>query len=178
MSITWMVNRSELKDGQYVFDIPIVACSTGLQTLTVSQQLQILKLNGYLENCKVRKLDAMYNAALFAASIHHACRKRSRITSMLITTTISQIRWAKPETQRRIQFGVAKKIKNEARKIVLEKAEEARDAAFSAFKALGVTTKKVKPFIPPSIPQRRWVKRGKSLYSLDQCNILFKLLIT
>ncbi|GKG00408.1 hypothetical protein Tco_0302098, partial [Tanacetum coccineum] len=40
-------------------------------------------------------------------------------------------------TQRRIQFGVAKKIKNGACKIVLEKAEEARDAAFSAFKALG-----------------------------------------
>lgn len=40
--------------------------------------------------------------------------------------------------QRRIQLGVAKKIKNGARKIILEKAEEARDAAFSAFKALGV----------------------------------------
>ncbi|KAK8543134.1 hypothetical protein V6N12_015699 [Hibiscus sabdariffa] len=39
--------------------------------------------------------------------------------------------------QRRMQFGVAKKIKNGARKIVLDKAEEARAAAFSAFKSLG-----------------------------------------
>ncbi|AQK40089.1 Helicase and polymerase-containing protein TEBICHI [Zea mays] len=39
---------------------------------------------------------------------------------------------------RRMQFGVAKKIKNGARKIVLEEAEAARVAAFSAFKSLGV----------------------------------------
>nr|GEU30877.1 helicase and polymerase-containing protein TEBICHI [Tanacetum cinerariifolium] len=57
---------------------------------------------------------------------------------------------AEKETQRRIQFGVAKKIKNGSRKIVLEKAEEARDVGFSAFKALGVATKKAKMFIPPS----------------------------
>lgn len=37
-----------------------------------------------------------------------------------------------------MQLGVAKKIKNGARKIVLEKAEEARIAAFSAFKSLGL----------------------------------------
>ncbi|CAI0441279.1 unnamed protein product [Linum tenue] len=41
--------------------------------------------------------------------------------------------------QRRIQLGVAKKIKNGARKIVLEKAEEARIAAFSAFQSLGLS---------------------------------------
>nr|GEW61021.1 PH-interacting protein [Tanacetum cinerariifolium] len=70
----------------------------------------------------------MYNAALFAVK-----------TFLLLIS----------ETQRRIQFGVAKKIKNEARKIVLEKEEEARDAGFSAFKA-GVATKKAKMFIPPS----------------------------
>lgn len=40
--------------------------------------------------------------------------------------------------QRKVQVGVAKKIKNGARKIVLEKAEEARVAAFSAFKSLGL----------------------------------------
>ncbi|KAJ4872617.1 Helicase and polymerase-containing protein TEBICHI [Raphanus sativus] len=40
--------------------------------------------------------------------------------------------------QKRIQLGLAKKIKNGARKIVLEKAEEARAAAFSAFKSLGL----------------------------------------
>ncbi|XVF35495.1 hypothetical protein REPUB_Repub18cG0150400 [Reevesia pubescens] len=47
--------------------------------------------------------------------------------------------WAAQESsaQRHMQFGVAKKIKNGARKIVLDKAEEARAAAFSAFKSLG-----------------------------------------
>ncbi|KAK4388861.1 Helicase and polymerase-containing protein TEBICHI [Sesamum angolense] len=40
--------------------------------------------------------------------------------------------------QRKLQMGVAKKIKNGARKIVLDKAEEARVAAFSAFKSLGL----------------------------------------
>ncbi|GLU01406.1 hypothetical protein SLE2022_187150 [Rubroshorea leprosula] len=47
--------------------------------------------------------------------------------------------WAAQESsaQRRMQLGVAKKIKNSARKIVLDKAEEARIAAFSAFKSLG-----------------------------------------
>ncbi|XP_073129538.1 helicase and polymerase-containing protein TEBICHI isoform X2 [Henckelia pumila] len=42
------------------------------------------------------------------------------------------------QAQRKIQFGVAKKIKNGARKIVLDKAEEARLTAFSAFKSLGI----------------------------------------
>ncbi|XP_073285327.1 helicase and polymerase-containing protein TEBICHI isoform X1 [Primulina huaijiensis] len=42
------------------------------------------------------------------------------------------------QAQRKIQFGVAKKIKNGARKIVLDKAEEARLTAFSAFKSLGL----------------------------------------
>ncbi|XP_071919297.1 helicase and polymerase-containing protein TEBICHI isoform X1 [Coffea arabica] len=47
--------------------------------------------------------------------------------------------WAAQGTaQWRIQLGVAKKIKNGARRIVLEKAEEARIAAFSAFKSLGL----------------------------------------
>ncbi|XP_062109140.1 helicase and polymerase-containing protein TEBICHI [Humulus lupulus] len=48
--------------------------------------------------------------------------------------------WAAEErsAQRRIQLGVAKKIKNGARKMVLEKAEEARIAAFAAFKSLGL----------------------------------------
>ncbi|KEH16134.1 DNA polymerase theta-like protein [Medicago truncatula] len=48
--------------------------------------------------------------------------------------------------QRSLQFGVAKKIKNGARKIVLDKAEEARIAAFSACKSLGYD---VPQFAPP-----------------------------
>ncbi|OUZ99943.1 DNA-directed DNA polymerase [Macleaya cordata] len=59
--------------------------------------------------------------------------------------------WAAQEgsAQRRIQLGVAKKIKNGARKIVLDKAEEARLAAFSAFKSLGLL---VPQFSQPLLP--------------------------
>jgi DNA polymerase theta len=48
-----------------------------------------------------------------------------------------------------MQFGIAKKIKNGARKIVLEEAEAARVAAFAAFKSLGV---EVPQFTAPSLP--------------------------
>lgn len=44
---------------------------------------------------------------------------------------------------RRVQMGVAKKIKIGARKIVLDQAEEARIAAFSAFKSLGIDMPKM-----------------------------------
>uniref|UniRef100_A0A803LBW8 Helicase and polymerase-containing protein TEBICHI n=1 Tax=Chenopodium quinoa TaxID=63459 RepID=A0A803LBW8_CHEQI len=49
--------------------------------------------------------------------------------------------WAASENQaqRRVHLGIAKKIKNGARKIVLDKAEEARVAAFSAFQSLGLS---------------------------------------
>ncbi|XP_062018737.1 helicase and polymerase-containing protein TEBICHI isoform X1 [Rosa rugosa] len=59
--------------------------------------------------------------------------------------------WAAQEgsAQRRIQVGVAKKIKKGAHKIVLEKAEEARVAAFSAFKSLGL---EVPQFSQPLFP--------------------------
>ncbi|EOA15743.1 hypothetical protein CARUB_v10006788mg [Capsella rubella] len=55
--------------------------------------------------------------------------------------------------QKRMHLGLAKKIKNGARKIVLEKAEEARAAAFSAFKSLGLDVHELsKPL--PSAPAR------------------------
>ncbi|KAK7293723.1 hypothetical protein RJT34_16596 [Clitoria ternatea] len=55
--------------------------------------------------------------------------------------------WAtEGSVQRNLQFGVAKKIKNGARKIILDKAEEATVAAFSAFKSLGYN---VPQFVPP-----------------------------
>uniref|UniRef100_A0A516IJI0 Helicase and polymerase-containing protein TEBICHI n=1 Tax=Turnera subulata TaxID=218843 RepID=A0A516IJI0_9ROSI len=59
--------------------------------------------------------------------------------------------WAAQEgsAQRRMQLGIAKKIKNGARKIVLEKAEEARAVAFSAFKSLGLS---VPQFSRPLLP--------------------------
>lgn len=52
--------------------------------------------------------------------------------------------------QRRMQLGVAKKIKNAARKIVLDKAEEARAAAFSAFQSLGLDVPQLsRPLLSP-----------------------------
>ncbi|XP_024005041.1 helicase and polymerase-containing protein TEBICHI isoform X2 [Eutrema salsugineum] len=65
--------------------------------------------------------------------------------------------WA-AEGQRRIQLGLAKKIKNGARKIVLEKAEEARAAAFSAFKSLGLDVHELinpLPLAPARSPNRQ-----------------------
>lgn len=60
--------------------------------------------------------------------------------SELVKALFESSSWTAQENsaQRRIQLGVAKKIKNGARKIVLDKAEEARVAAFSAFKSLGL----------------------------------------
>ncbi|KAL6985395.1 DNA-directed DNA polymerase [Sarracenia purpurea var. burkii] len=60
--------------------------------------------------------------------------------SELVKALFESSSWAAQEdlAQRRIRLGVAKKIKNGARKIVLDKAEEARIAAFSAFKSLGL----------------------------------------
>lgn len=57
-----------------------------------------------------------------------------------IAKAIFESSWAVQENvaQRNMQFGIAKKIKNGARKIVLDKAEEARVAAFSAFRSLGL----------------------------------------
>ncbi|XP_019089726.1 PREDICTED: helicase and polymerase-containing protein TEBICHI-like isoform X2 [Camelina sativa] len=57
--------------------------------------------------------------------------------------------WAEEGTgQRKIHLGLAKKIKNGARKIVLEKAEEARAAAFSAFKSLGLDVHELSKPLP------------------------------
>jgi DNA polymerase theta len=49
----------------------------------------------------------------------------------------------------RMHLGIAKKIKNGARKIVLDQAEEARLAAFATFKSLGLNVPQVsKPLLP------------------------------
>jgi len=58
----------------------------------------------------------------------------------------------KGSAQRSLQFGLAKKIKNGARKIVLEKAEEASNAAFSAFKSLGFSVPQFAPRILSTAP--------------------------
>ncbi|XP_052209368.1 helicase and polymerase-containing protein TEBICHI isoform X2 [Diospyros lotus] len=59
--------------------------------------------------------------------------------SEIVKALFESSSWVAQENaaQRRIQLGVAKKIKNGARKVVLDKAEEARVAAISAFKSLG-----------------------------------------
>ncbi|GFP95560.1 ATP-dependent DNA helicase q-like 5 [Phtheirospermum japonicum] len=96
-----ILKKSEMKDGQYVFNIPSVANSIGMQALNLSNHLLSLKLKGeityelkdqaicytvlevpkdicYLaaqltkwlgevETCKVRKVDAVFNAVTFAA---------------------------------------------------------------------------------------------------------------
>ncbi|XP_016501659.2 ATP-dependent DNA helicase Q-like 5 isoform X1 [Nicotiana tabacum] len=101
-----ILKNSEIKDGQYIFDIPSVANSTRLQVNDLSNHLQTLKLKGEVtyelkdqaycyvimevpkdicslatwltkwlsevESCKVRKMDTMYDAAVFAAE---ACDK-------------------------------------------------------------------------------------------------------
>ncbi|XP_065858049.1 helicase and polymerase-containing protein TEBICHI isoform X2 [Euphorbia lathyris] len=59
--------------------------------------------------------------------------------SEIVKALFESSSWAgQGSAQRRLQLGVAKKIKNGARKIVLDKAEEARMVAFSAFKSLGL----------------------------------------
>ncbi|WVZ89441.1 hypothetical protein U9M48_035849 [Paspalum notatum var. saurae] len=72
---------------------------------------------------------------------------------------------------RRMQFGIAKKIKNSARKIVLEEAEAARVAAFSAFKSLGL---EVPPFTAPLLPAIEYSPTRDTMVSpcMDQCNKL------
>lgn len=101
-----ILKNSDIKDGQYIFDIPSVANNTGLQVFDLSNHLQTLKIKGEVtyelkhqaycyvitdapkdicslatwltkwlsevESCKVRKMDTMYDAAVFAAE---ACDK-------------------------------------------------------------------------------------------------------
>jgi DNA polymerase theta len=66
--------------------------------------------------------------------------------------------------QRHIQLGVAKKIKSGARKIVLDKAEEARIVAFSAFKSLGLDVPHFSlPVLPTAIGDH--VRQGAATIS-------------
>ncbi|KAA8529737.1 hypothetical protein F0562_034163 [Nyssa sinensis] len=101
--IAAILKKSEIKHGQYVFDILTVANSIGVSATNLSVQLQNLKLRGEItyetkdpaycytivdvpedfcslaahltkwlsevESCKVRKIDAMFNAADFAVKV-------------------------------------------------------------------------------------------------------------
>ncbi|CAM8913302.1 unnamed protein product [Rhodiola kirilowii] len=78
----------------------------------------------------------------------------------LVKALFESSSWTAQEnvTQRRMHLGIAKKIKNGARKIVLEKAEEARLAAFSAFKSLGFDyphmSQPILPIIVENLPEQ------------------------
>lgn len=65
---------------------------------------------------------------------------------------------------RRVQLGAAKKIKNAARKVVLDQAEEARLAAFSTFKSLGIHMPQFSRPFPP-IKAEDSASRGASMGS-------------
>ncbi|KAK6160357.1 hypothetical protein DH2020_003738 [Rehmannia glutinosa] len=101
--IAEILKKSEMKDGQYIFNIPFVANSIGMLALDLSNHLESLKLKGEItyelkdqafcytilevpkdicslagqltkwlgevETCKVRKIDAVFNAATFAAKV-------------------------------------------------------------------------------------------------------------
>ncbi|KZV40014.1 ATP-dependent DNA helicase Q-like 5-like [Dorcoceras hygrometricum] len=116
-----ILKKAEVKDGQYLFDIPCIATSLRMEPLNLSNHLQCLKLKGEItyelkdqaycyrvlevpkdicslaadlakwlreiETCKVQKIDAAYNAAVFATKFcdksqgcyenqHTACLQR------------------------------------------------------------------------------------------------------
>ncbi|KAH9300440.1 hypothetical protein KI387_012023, partial [Taxus chinensis] len=81
--------------------------------------------------------------ALYKAGLRNAQAVAEASLSELVKALFEASSWAaqdgsRSDVQRRIQIGAAKKIKNGARQIVLDHAEEARVAAFTAFKALGL----------------------------------------
>ncbi|URD79344.1 HELICc [Musa troglodytarum] len=78
--------------------------------------------------------------ALYKAGLRTPLAIAEASVTEIVNAMFDSSAWARQDDSklRRMQFGVAKKIKNSARKIVLDQAEEARLAAFSALKSLGV----------------------------------------
>ncbi|XP_057854248.2 helicase and polymerase-containing protein TEBICHI isoform X1 [Cryptomeria japonica] len=104
--------------------------------------------------------------ALFKAGLRTAQAVAEASLLELVKALFEASSWAaqdgsRNDMQRRIQIGVAKKIKNGARQIVLDQAEEARVAAFTAFKALGLN-------VPLSLSQP--IPASSSGVSLNQDN--------
>ncbi|KAL6006246.1 hypothetical protein ACLOJK_040292 [Asimina triloba] len=92
--------------------------------------------------------------ALYKAGLRSPLAIAEASISEIVKALFESSSWASQEgsAMRRIQLGVAKKIKNGARKIVLDQAEEARAAAFSAFKSLGVIVPQLsQPLLPNTI---------------------------
>ncbi|KAI5426557.1 hypothetical protein KIW84_032118 [Lathyrus oleraceus] len=76
----------------------------------------------------------------------------------IVKALFESLSWAiEGSAQRSLQLGVAKKIKNGARKIVFDKAEEARISTFSAFKSLGYDVPQLAPPIPT--PARNSIRK-------------------
>lgn len=95
--------------------------------------------------------------ALYKSGLRTPLAVAEASVSEIVKALFESSSWAGQEgsAQRRLQLGAAKKIKNGARKIVLDKAEEARVAAFSAFKSLGLD---VPQFSRPLLPNRGFVE--------------------
>ncbi|CAN0907001.1 Helicase and polymerase-containing protein TEBICHI [Linum grandiflorum] len=90
-----------------------------------------------IPHVKGSRARALYKAGLRAPTAIAEASIPDIVKALFETSTWSTVQEC--SAQRRVQFGVAKKIKNGARRIVLEKAEEARMAAFSAFQSLGLS---------------------------------------
>jgi DNA polymerase theta len=71
-----------------------------------------------------------------------------------------------------VQLGIAKKIKNGARKIVLDKAEEARVIAFAAFKSLGFNVPQFSPRLLSNAPENLVEQGNADTLFGDKSNII------
>jgi len=79
--------------------------------------------------------------ALFKAGLRSVQAIAEATLPEIVKALYGNISWAGPAANRGqqwLQMGIARKIKNGARRIALDRAEEARAAAFSAYEALGV----------------------------------------
>ncbi|KAL9687354.1 hypothetical protein QQ045_031754 [Rhodiola kirilowii] len=97
----------------------------------------------------------------------------------LVKALFESSSWTAQEnvTKRRMHLGIAKKIKNGARKIVLEKAEEARLAAFSAFKSLGFDYPHLSQLILPIVVENLPEQGNGPTSSGEHSHASIKLLI-
>ncbi|XP_050938206.1 helicase and polymerase-containing protein TEBICHI isoform X2 [Cucumis melo] len=83
--------------------------------------------------------------ALYKAGLRTPLAIAEASDAELVKALFESASWTTEESiaQKRMHVGLARKIKHGARKVVLDKAEEARIAAFSAFKSLGFTVPQI-----------------------------------
>ncbi|CAK9312933.1 unnamed protein product [Citrullus colocynthis] len=83
--------------------------------------------------------------ALYKAGLRTPLAIAEASDAELVKALFESASWTAEEStaQKRMHVGIARKIKHGARKVVLDKAEEARVAAFSAFKSLGFTVPQI-----------------------------------